>query len=200
MGVLSVADVRPYVSTSLSDVDLQRVIDREEAYLESRIGQLVGDRVQRVLLYDSRDPIRLLRPVDTADVVTTIGGTPLTGVEVITNGWRLWRPSLDWPYPGTRSASLYVSSTPNDRLLVERVLTELVRLSVSVMAGGNTAGLKSETIGSYSYEVADGNSSGSAESGTSRGKLVRSLLPRYPTSVRVRSNMVDPYRLYPTTP
>ena len=42
--VVSIAEVRALVNSRLSDVDLQAVIDREEAWLAGRVGALVGER------------------------------------------------------------------------------------------------------------------------------------------------------------
>lgn len=197
MGLLTVDELRALVSTSMDDETLQGVIDREEAYLASRIGPLVGERTQRFLFYDHAGPLRLQRPTDAAVVSSTDGGTPITGTEVITGGWRVWRTPLDWPYPGTRDASLYATYTPNDEDNVKRVLVELCRMSIAP-SSAVTAGLRSETIGQYQYATDGGNANRSGSNGPTRGGLVRSLRgPAYPMTTRVRSLSTDPWVTYP---
>lgn len=198
MGLLSVDELKALVSTSLDDEALQGVIDREEAYLARRIGPLVGERTQRFMFYATGTPLRLQRPTDAASVDTVDPpGTPLTGTSVINGGWWVWRPTLDWPYPGRRDASLYVTYTPNDEDEVTRVLIELCRMSVAP-SSAVTAGLKSETIGQYQYATDGGNANRQGTTGPTRGGLVRSLRgPSYPTTTRVRSLHTDPWVTYP---
>ena len=198
MGLISVDDLKALVSTSLDDEALQGVIDREEAYLARRIGPLVGERTERFAFYSTSQPLRLQRPTDAASVATADPpGTPLTGVEVITDGWRVWRPDNDWPYPGIRSASLYVTYTPNDEDEVTRVLIELCRMSVAA-SSASSAGLRQESMGQYSYATDGGTVNRSGTTGPTRGGLVRSLRgPAYPSTTRVRSLSTDPWVTYP---
>lgn len=199
MSLVSVDEVKALVGTSLDDAVVQDIIDREEAYLTSRIGLLYGERDQRVLLYDASDPFWLVRPADDVVVSSTLGGTAITGTEVISGGWRVWRPNMDWPFPGQRGSSLFARYTPNDEENVRRVLIELCRLTISV-SNAQSSGIASEQIGAYSYRNEAGASLNAPGNPAmpSRGGLVRSLLPRYPLSVRVRSAGADPWGLYPT--
>jgi hypothetical protein len=201
MGLLTVAELRGLVSTGLGDEALQGVIDREEAYLASRIGPLTGERTQRLVMYATSGPIRLARPTDSVVVRRTPTGDVIDGTEVLPGGWHVWRPALDWPYPGTRGSSLYATYTPNDEDLVVRVLIELCRMTVSAAgaaAAGLAAGLKGETIGQYHYEVDAAATPNRSGTGPSRAGLVKSLLgPQYPSSMRLRSLATDPWRTWP---
>ena len=138
--VTSIAEVRALVTTSLSDTDLQAIIDREEEWLAGRIGQLVGERIETFYPERLDEPLYLRRHTDAVTVVEA-------GVQLAADDF-LFTPSMAVT---RRSAGSYwrvpvaVTYTPNDAGSVRRVVIELVRMCVS------ETGLQSETIGAYSY-------------------------------------------------
>jgi hypothetical protein len=204
--VTSVAQVRALVSTSMSDADLQGVIDREEAALARQVTALAGDRTQTWFVGDQsamglyRDslttlpfsgrgpfmgawmtvdrmgPLSLLRPTD-AVVVTDNGVTVADDdIRLLRGGTQVERASGGWQGP-----IVTVAYTPNDALEVARVVIELCRLTLT------ETGYQSERIGEYQYDR------GAKPAGADpRRALVRSLMP-HPAkgSMRIRTSSED---------
>lgn len=173
MSLLTLAEARALVSTRLGDVDLQGVIDREEAWLARRIGALSGSRTQtfHVRSADRDDPVRLRRPTST--VTVTDAGVLLAGssVRLLRNGAAVEKTTGSWTGP------VAVASTPNDTEEVRRVIAELIRVGVSASP------YESETIGDYSYSR---GSAGTPDA--QRHALVRDLVPHGgPGTIRLRS-------------
>jgi hypothetical protein len=187
--LVDIAAVRALVRSRLGDVDLQVVIDREEAWLAGRVGPLTGERTDTFVPGLGDTPLYLRRRSES--VVMTDAGRTLAASEFLftpSSGMirRIWTPDLadDPPWralylgwEGTVSATY----TPSDQASVERAIIELVRGTV-----GET-GLDAETIGDYSY------TRGTSAGRLSRASLARGILVRRPAySMRIRSAMASP--------
>jgi hypothetical protein len=172
---VTLAEVRPLVDAeSLSDSELQAVIDREEASLAARVGALAGARTVR--FYASAGDAAVLVPRATSLVAVVDGGGTVdpaslrfderTGVLARITGY--WTNPID------------VTFTPTDAADVKRVLIDLVRSVVT------ETGYDSETMDGYSYNRGD------APARMARDRLIASLLRQWPqvtaTSVRVASS------------
>ncbi|HSW43107.1 MAG TPA: hypothetical protein VLM76_11415 [Patescibacteria group bacterium] len=172
VAITSLAEVRALVNSALSDVDLQAVIDREEAWLAGRIGPLAGPRTQtyRPQLGDAT----LYLPRRTESVVVTDAGVALVPDVDFT-----FTPSAGalrrLPLPTWRGV-VTVTWTPSDEATVKHTVIELVRGTL-----GET-GRDAETIGDYSY------SRGESAGRLGRAGLARSILLRRPAhSLRILS-------------
>lgn len=175
--LVSIAEVRALINSRLGDVDLQAVIDREEAWLAGRVGSLVGVRTDtfRPGLGDTTLYLRRRAP----SVVVTDDGASL----VPDTDYR-FTPSSGAIRRGTTLGPLAwrgvvtVTSTPSDTAAVKRAVIELVRGTV-----GET-GLDAESIGDYAY------TRGESAGRVGRAGLARSILLRRPAySMRLRSGM-----------
>jgi len=189
------SQLRPLVSSALTDAQLQDVIDREEAALARQISALYGARTQTwyvgdpgsVWMYaaelptswvtsDRMGPLALLRPTDA--VTVTDNGVSVSGsdVRLLRGGTQVERASGGWDGP-----IVTVTYTPNDALEVTRVLIELCRLTLT------ETGYQSEQIGDYRYDRGARQAGGDP-----RRVLIRSLMP-HPArgTVRVRTSSED---------
>lgn len=173
--VVSITEMRALVNTSLSDVDLQAVIDREESWLAGRVGVLVGERTDTFRPGFS-DTILYLRRRAESVVVTD------DGVALVADTDYLFTPSTGSLRRGTTTAPLAwggvvtVAWTPSDEAAVKRAVIELVRGTL-----GET-GMDSETIGEYAY------TRGESAGRVGRAGLARSILLGRPAySMRIRS-------------
>lgn len=169
--MLTVDEARALVTTSLSDADLEDVIEREEAWLARRIGPLEGERIETFVSRDGDEVLRLQRPADSVAVEDDSGSLSAFS-------YRRWSDVV----PGTSTASLswagdvLVTYTPNDELEVKRSLITLVRLAVSESA------YASQAAGGYSQVVS------LQDQRTMRFLAWRTLLrPRIPDTVRLTS-------------
>lgn len=172
--VTSIAEVRALINTHLSDVDLQAVIDREEAWLAGGVGPLAGERTDTFRPGFS-DTLLYLRRRTESVVVTD------DGVELVAGTDYVFTPANGAIRRGTVLAPaawgevVTVAWTPSDVADVKRAVIELVRGTV-----GET-GLDSETIGDYSY------TRGESAARVSRSNLARSILLARPAySMRIR--------------
>lgn len=174
--VTSLAEVRALVTTSLSDVDLQAIIDREEAWLAGRVGTLAGERTDTFRPGLADTTLYLRRRTD-AVAVTEDGVALAPDVDYVftpANG-ALRRGT--WNVPMSWSGPVTVTWTPSDEAAVKRAVIELVRGTL-----GET-GFDSEGIGDYSYTR--GDSAGRL----SRSNVARSILLSRPAySMRLRSS------------
>jgi hypothetical protein len=172
--VTSIAEVRALVTTSLSDVDLQAIIDREESWLAGRVGQLVGQRVETFWPERVNEPLYLRRRAASVAVVDA-------GVTLTADDDYQFAPSLGVIRRADATSwagSVTVTYTPSDEADVKRVVIELVRMTVS------ETGLQGETIGAYSY------TRGGAADRPNRAALARGLLVVRPAySMRIRAAM-----------
>lgn len=176
MSVLPLEDLLDVVETTMDDEAVQKLIDREEAWLARQLkGALVGDRTARYWIrdVDLDNPLDLMRPTD--EVAVSDFGTDVDAdlIRLLGNGTRVERADGPWLGPWVE-----VTYEPNDLLEVQRVLIELCRLSIAASA------YQSESIGDYSYTLA---APGPA---VTRRALVRELLPlRGPGTIRLHSSL-----------
>lgn len=169
--------VAALMSPGIDADDLVLVIEREEDWLANDpvdgIGQLVGERTDVLWVAPGSDrPLLLSRP--TAAVALVDGGVPVPPGDVhLLDGIRVER---DGPWRGPTVA---VTSIPSDQAAVERVLLELVRLTLSSSP--------------YAQESSDGHSyTRPADLSLTRTRLARSLRPhRGPRSTRLRSGLTS---------
>ena len=171
--LVSIAEVRALINSRLSDVDLQAIIDREEAWLAGRVGPLAGERTDTYRPGLGDTTLYLRRRSESVEVAdngvaltadTDYLFTPSTGA--------LRRQTLAW------SGVVTVTYTPSDEAAVKRAVIELVRGTV-----GET-GLDSESIGDYSY------TRGESAGRVGRAGLARSILLRRPAySMHLQSAM-----------
>lgn len=183
--LVSIAEVRALVRSRLSDVDLQDVIDREEAWLAEKVGALTGVRTETYRPDLGGTPLYVRRRTSslvlTDDGVTLVADvdylfTPSTGM-IRRVSWveqvAPWRQlPLAW------RGIVTVTYTPTDAATVKAAIIALVRGTV-----GET-GMDSETMGDYSY------TRGESAGRTSRAGLARSILLRRPAySMRLHSAM-----------
>lgn len=174
MTLLDPEHVAALMSPGIDPDDLVLVIEREEDWLANDpvdgIGQLVGERTDVLWVAPGDDrPLLLARP--TAAIRVVDGGA---SVEVrLLDGVRVEREGA-W-----RGPTVAVTSTPSDQAAVERVLLELVRLTLSSSP--------------YAQESSDGHSyARPADLGVTRTRLARSLRPhRGPRSTRLRSGLAS---------
>lgn len=167
MSLVTLGDVRALVKSGLSDPDLQAVIDREEAWLASRIGALTGERTD-TFTPGADAPLYLRRQA--ASVVLTDAGVAVAADQFTftPSAGQIRRIYGSWKGPVT------VTYTPTDSATVARAVIELVRGTTT------ETGYESESMGDYSYSR--------GEARTSRAGLLRSILLRRPAySMRIRS-------------
>lgn len=163
----------------LSDEALEAAILEEEAWLARRIGPLTGERTQRfplAVLRPTSSEVHLKRPTDSVEVLAD--GTDISAeCELRPGGWVVARLP-----EGTRYAAVVeVTYTPTDELEVRRALRQLLALTLTTQASPALAG---ETMGSYSYQRATG------ETSRLRQGIVRSLQePSTAGSTRLRSGV-----------
>lgn len=122
--MLSIAEARALITTSLSDSDLTAAIEREEAWLARRIGPLEGARTETFSTPDGDEVLQLQRPATAASVVVTDGSGVVTGYEL--RGWadivpdgHVWRTGVDVDY------------TADDANEVKRAIITLLRLTLT---------------------------------------------------------------------
>ena len=180
--LVSIAEVRALVRSRLSDADLQVVIDREEAWLATKVGALTGERTETFSPGNGSLYVRRL----TNSVVVTDNGTTVSSSDLLfTPSSGELRRVVGWVNDPPRhdlvawQGDVTVTYTPADEAAVRRAIIELVRLTVS------ETGMQSETVGDYSYSRAIASG---AYAGPSRAGLVQSILIRRPAySMRLRS-------------
>ncbi len=169
--------VAALMSPGIDAGDLVLVIEREEDWLAhdplDGIGQLVGERTEVLWVASGDDrPLLIARPTTAVEVID--GGVPVPPDELRLLGSVRVERNGAW-----RGPSVAVTSTPSDRSAVERVLLELVRLSL--------------TSSPYAQESSDGHSyTRPADLGLTRTRLARSLhAHRGPRSTRLRSGLTS---------
>jgi hypothetical protein len=178
MSLVSIEDARARgIPLPADDDAAQGVIDGVEAWLARRIGQLTGERTETfyvgTYLSSSEGKLGLARYTDAVELTD---GALVAGAAVPTASFRL----VDRGASVTRTAYAttgywsgpYVTATyePNDETLVVEAVYSLLRIKVSETV---VTGLKSETIGAYSYEVGGGAASPAA----ARAAIVSGILP-----------------------
>jgi hypothetical protein len=182
MSLTSIAEVRALVKSRLTDVDLQTIIDREEAWLAGKIGQLSGERTDTFTPGTTNTPLYLSRRTESVAVtdngvaVTELLFTPSTGCLRRVVG------VYPWPYPQSETwypswqGVVTVTWTPSDGAAITAGVINLIRGTI-----GET-GFDSEQIADYSY------TRGASAGRVSRVGVVRSILLRRPAySLSLRS-------------
>jgi hypothetical protein len=166
------------IGGELDTLVLQDAIDEEEAWLARRIGQLVGERTERLsLAYLSprTSEVHLQRPTD--EVAVKQDGVTLATVELRPAGWLL----ANLPEGARFTGILEATYTPTDMLEVRRAIKQLLGLALSAQSAG---GLTGETMGTYSYQRSAGTSA------KVRAAIVRSLQePGSAGTTRLRSSV-----------
>lgn len=175
MSLLTVGEVQNATGSAVDPQALQEAIDREEAWLERRIGALEGERtVVYYLRYtDLDDPLLLPRPTNAVDVVDGDISVSASVIRLLGAGTFIERADASWTGP-----SVAITFEPNDTLEVKRVVLELVRLSLV------QTGYQSERIGEYSYTLTPGSHR------SERTALLRELrIHRGANTIRLRSSL-----------
>jgi len=124
--MLTVAQARALITTSLSDAALEEVIEREEAWLARRIGPLDGERAETFIPDSGEEALLLQRPASVI-AVDDEGGSRDDDVDL-----RAWSDVV--LTTGVWSGTVTVTYTPDDEPEVARALISLVRLAVSESA------------------------------------------------------------------
>lgn len=178
--VTSLAEVRALVTSSLSDVDLQAIIDREESWLAGRVGALSGARTDTYRPGLGDATLYLRRRAESV-VVTDDGATLTADTDYLfTPSTGAIRRVSSIDPTGSQTAVwrgvVTVTYTPSDSAAVKRAVIELVRGTL-----GET-GMDSESIADYSY------TRGESAGRVGRAGLARSiLLRRTAYSMQLRS-------------
>jgi len=144
--LVSPTDVKALINTALSDVDLQKVIDRVEAQVTARIGAPQTDALETVVARTVRgEGCNLFLPSEVYAIVTIVED----GVELTAEEYRVWSAGVIERIPinaiwGDRIVVTY--KPVDDRLKRTEVIIDLVRLVIEHSA------MKSESVaGEYSY-------------------------------------------------
>lgn len=177
MTLLDPDHVAALMSPGIDPDDLVLVIEREEDWLANDpvdgIGQLAGARVDTFWVTPGDDrPLLLARPTVAVAVVDGEAAVPANDIRLL-DGTRIERAG-SW-----RGPTVAVTSTPSDQRAVERVLLELVRLTLSASP--------------YAQESSDGHAyTRPADQGVTRSRLARSLWPhRGAMSARLRTGLAS---------
>jgi len=148
--LVSPADVKALINTSMSDANLQTVIDRIEAQITERIGAPQTDLMTTTLTKTFRgEGFYLFMPTEIYAVVSiSEDGNALTSDQYETWAGGVIERLPDESYWGDRMTVVY--KPVDDRLKRAQVIIDLVRLVIEHTA------LKSESIaGEYSYTAPD---------------------------------------------
>jgi hypothetical protein len=155
MSLVTTADVRALINTSLADADLQQVIDRVEAEVTARIGvpQDDGGTVQIVKTLEG-EGMNLFLPTEIAEIVS-IAETSASGVvyTLLTTDYRKWGGGVIERLPEGTNWEDQVTVTykaVDDRLERTRAIIDLVRLDLN-----RTAFASESVAGEYSYTALD---------------------------------------------
>jgi hypothetical protein len=148
--LISPENVKALVNTSLSDLNLQDVIDRVEAQIVERIGEPQTDGMATTITKVMRgEGYYLFMPTEIHAVVSIVeDGNTLTGDEYQTWAGGVIERLPNESYWGDRMTVVY--KPVDDRKKRSQVIIDLVRLVLERTA------MKSESIaGEYSYTAPD---------------------------------------------
>lgn len=146
--LVSPADVKALINTSMSDANLQTVIDRVEAQITQRIGAPQTDAMATTFTKTFRgEGSYLFMPTEIYSVVSiSEDGSALTSDEYETWGGGVIERVPEGSFWGDRMTVVY--KPVDDRLERKQVVIDLVRLVIERTA------MKSENIaGEYSYSA-----------------------------------------------
>jgi hypothetical protein len=179
VSLISVAQARSRGIALPADDDVaQDIIDEQEAWLARRIGLLTGSRTETfyVGVGETRGKLGLARYTD--DVTLTDGNVAVDAdtIRLVDRGAgvvRAYAAATRW-WTGPYVAATY---EPNDQLLVESALYDLVALKLQPVTG-----FTSEQMGAYSYQKGTGATSLEGQ----RRAIAASLLPKHDQAVTLR--------------
>ena len=135
--MLTTAEARALITTSLSDSDLAAVIARQEAWLARRVGPLDGSRTETFITPAGTEVLQLARPAVAGSIVAVDEGGAVTDFDL--RGWAdVVRTSGSW------TTTTEVSYTADDEAEVKEAIITLVRLAVT------ESGYQAEAIQGYS--------------------------------------------------
>lgn len=135
--MLTTAEARALITTSLSDSDLAAVIARQEAWLARRVGPLDGTRTETFVTPHGDEVLRLARPAAAGSLVVVDEAGAVTDYEL--RGWSdIVRTAGSW------TATAEVSYTADDEAEVKDSIITLVRLAVT------ESGYQAEAMQGYS--------------------------------------------------
>lgn len=167
--LLTIAEARALISTGLSDVQLQSVIDREEAWMIRALGPHYAEGLQVTAQLAGRRlrSLYLPRPIATVTSITVfstvLGITSDEGVLLDSVQYRIWGSEgrierLPYGSVWGEEMVVVVYGPQDDNALRKSALIDLLRFTLS------RSGLKSESVaGEYSYtafESTDGERAG----------------------------------------
>ena len=144
--LVSPTDVKALINTALSDVDLQKVIDRVEAQVAARIGAPQTDGLETQVARTVRgEGCNLFLPTEINSVVSIVEDD----IELTEDEYRIWSAGVieRLPINASWGDRIVVTYKPvDDRLKRTEVIIDLVRLVIEHTA------MKSESVaGEYSY-------------------------------------------------
>ena len=152
MSLVIPTDVKALINTSLSDANLQTVIDRVEAQITARIGAPQTDAYATEVVKTMRgdeDGLYLFLPTEIYSVTSILEDT----IALTSDQYQTWAGGVIERLPershwGDRCVVTYKPT--DDRLVRAQVIIDLVRLVIERTA------MKSESIaGEYSYTAPD---------------------------------------------
>lgn len=152
MSTVSLAAVRTLIQTSLSDGELQTIIDRVEGMIAERLGAVQDEagtvELTEVGLVSARGEIFTAQPIASITSLS-VGGTPVTVADLISIYYKSgYIPAVTGAYPTNQYTIVYKPVYRKNRY--ESVVIDLVRLELAKTA------MQSENVaGEYSYQAPD---------------------------------------------
>ena len=148
--LVSPTDVKALINTAMSDIDLQKVIDRVEAQVTARIGAPQTDGLETQVARTVRgEGCNLFLPTEINSVVSIVEDD----IELTAEEYRVWSAGVIERIPINASWGdrIVVTYKPvDDRPKRTEVIIDLVRLVIEHTA------MKSESVaGEYSYTAPD---------------------------------------------
>ena len=150
MSHVSLTAVRTLVQTSLSDGELQTIVDRIEGMIEERIGAIQNEantvELTEVGLVTTRGEIFTTQPIGSITSLT-VGGTAVTVADIVSVYFKSgYIPALIGYYSSNKFTIVY---KPRYRKhLYESVVIDLIRLTLAKTA------MRSEDVADeYSYQA-----------------------------------------------
>ncbi len=152
MTTVSLATIRTLVQTSLSDGELQTIIDRVEGMIEERIGAVQNEagtvELTEAGLVSARGEIFTAQPIASITSMT-IGGEAVTVADLVSVYYKSgYIPAISGVYPTNAYTIVYKPTYRKNKY--ESVVIDLVRLELAKTA------MKSENVaGEYTYQAPD---------------------------------------------